>query len=235
MTAMQNEQGLVPLNRTTTTRLSDRRTVRGDARVSAGFSLVELMIVLAIALIVSAFAIPTLTTTIDGIRLRGMTGSASNIAQRARMEAIKRNTYQRLHFGTCGGQVVLFVTNGTDGAACPAAAAANSLSSQVWLSNNFTIPGVPAGGGAPPAMTSLTLWGVSGLTPNANTDPYFSSRGLPCLPPPGGGACSTALAGGGFVYYYRYRNAGRTRWAATSVSPAGRIQGWIWNGATWDN
>src|SRR5216110_1997255 len=107
MTAMQNEQGLVPLGGTTTTRLSDRRTVRATARVSAGFSLVELLVVVAIILVIGAFAIPTLTTTMDGIRLRGATGSATNIAQRCRMQAAKRNLYQRLHFSTCNNQVAL--------------------------------------------------------------------------------------------------------------------------------
>src|SRR5437764_2427252 len=119
MTAMQNEQGLVPLNGTTTTRLSDRRTARGDARVSAGFSLIELLVVMAIILVIGAFAIPTMTTTMDGIRLRGATGSATNIAQRCRMQAVKRNTYQRLHFQTVGNRVVLFVTDGTDAAVAP--------------------------------------------------------------------------------------------------------------------
>jgi len=229
MTAMQNEQGRVLLNGTTTTRLSDRRTGRGTACVGAGFSLVELTIVLAIALVVSAFAIPTLTTTMDGIRLRGSTGSATNIAQRCRMQAAKRNLYQRLHFSTCANRVVLFVTDGTDAAACPAAAG-NSLSSQLWFGNEFSIPGVPAGAGAPPQLTSAQMWGTA-TAPNKNVDPYFNARGLPCLPNAGGVCTNTT----GFVYYYRYRSGGRTRWAANSISPAGRIESWIWNGNAWGN
>jgi prepilin-type N-terminal cleavage/methylation domain-containing protein len=228
MTAMQNDQGLVLPNGTTTTHLSDRRTVRGNARVGAGFSLVELMIVLAIALVVSAFAIPTLTTTMDGVRLRGSTGSATNIAQRCRMQAAKRNLYQRLHFSTCGNRVVLFVTDGTDAAACPAAAG-NSLSSQIWLGPEFSIPGVPAGAGAPPQLTSAQMWGTA-TAPNVNIDPYFNARGLPCLKV--GAVCNSTT---GFVYYYRYRSGARIRWAANSISPAGRIESWIWNGNAWGN
>jgi prepilin-type N-terminal cleavage/methylation domain-containing protein len=207
-----------------------RRILGSDATFSRGFSIVELLVVVAIVLVVTAFAIPTLTTTMDGIRIRGALGSASNIAQRCRMQAIKSNAYQRLHFQTVGGNVVLFVTDGPDAATSPASAI-KTPSSQVWLSNNFAIPGVPSGGGAPPVLTSSTLWGVTGLTPHVNTAVFFSSRGLPCWV--NGSACTAD--GQGFVYYYRYRNAGHTRWAATSVSPAGRIQGWIWNGTTWDN
>jgi prepilin-type N-terminal cleavage/methylation domain-containing protein len=207
------------------------RAELGGTPSGAGFSLVELMVVMAIVLVVSAFAIPTLTTTIDGIRLRGALGSASNIAQRCRMQAIKRNTYQRLHFSTCGNRLVLFVTDGTDAAACPAAAG-NSLSSQTWPGTQFSIPGTPTGAGAPPVLTNTLMWGTSTVTVYSNTDPYFNSRGLPCQVPAAGAACGMT---GGFIYYYRYQNAGHTRWAATSISPAGRVETWIWNGTGWSN
>ena len=229
MTAMQNEQGLVPLGGTTTTRLSDRRTVRGAARVSAGFSLVELLVVMAIILVIGAFAIPTLTTTMDGIRLRGATGSATNIAQRCRMQAVKRNTYQRLHFQTVGNRVVLFVTDGTDAAVAPLPTD-KKLWAQLWLPSEFAIPGVPTGAGAPPKLTTMQMWGSNGVTLYENVDPYFTSRGMPCQV--AGSTCTTT---GGFVYYYRYRSGGRTRWAANSISPAGRIESWIWNGNAWGN
>ena len=212
---MPNEHRLERLNG----RFMHRNT-RSARPSSAGFSLVELMVVMAIALVVSAFAIPTLTTTMDGIRLRAALGSASNIAQRCRMQAVKRNSPQRLHFSTVGASVALYVTDSDP-----------QLWAQYWLSSQFSIPGAPAGAGAPPVLTNTQMWGTSTVNVNVNTDPYFNSRGIPCQPVVGAGCTNN----GGFVYYYRYRNAGHTRWAATSISPAGRIEGWIWNGTSWDN
>jgi prepilin-type N-terminal cleavage/methylation domain-containing protein len=231
MTAMQNEQELVPLGGTTTTRLSERGTVRGNARVSAGFSLVELLVVMAIILVIGAFAIPTLTTTMDGVRLRGTVGSASNIVQKCRMVAIKKDLTQRLHFSAVGTETVAWVTDANDVTAAPSPAD-KKLSAQYWLPLEFSIPGAPTGAGAPPQLTGVTMWGTALPNINVNVDPYFNARGLPCLPDPVTGVCNPT---NGFVYYYRYRNGGRTRWAATSISPAGRVQSWIWNGTAWGN
>jgi len=196
---------------------------------SAGFSLLELLIVLGVALVISAFAIPTMVTTLDDFKLRGAMGNTSNITQRCRTVAIKKDLSQRLHFSTVGNRVVLFVTDGTDAAAAPLPAD-KQLSAQVWLPNQFSIPGAPAGVGAPTLLTGTIMWGTV-LVPKVNVDPYFNSRGLPCLPNVTG-VCNATT---GFVYYFKYSSSGGTRWTATSISPAGRIQSWFWNGVGWGN
>ena len=76
------------------------------------------------------------------------------------------------------------------------------------------------------------MWGTA-LVPNTSPqDPYFNSRGMPCLPDPVTGVCSPTT---GFLYYYQYKRGGTVRWTATSISPAGRIQSWLWNGTSWGN
>lgn len=195
-----------------------------------GFSLIELLVVVAIGLVIAAIAIPTISTTMDGITLRGAINNANSTAQRCRIQAIKRNTYQRMHVAACNNRVALFVTDGTDANACPQTND-KTLWEQTWLSTEFGIPGLPTGAGAPAQLTTLQMWGTNNGALFKNVDPYFNSRGLPCQPQAGAGCVNN----GGFVYYYQYQKTGRTRWAATSISPAGRIEGWIWNGKAWGN
>jgi prepilin-type N-terminal cleavage/methylation domain-containing protein len=57
-----------------------------------GFSLIELLVVMAVLLIVGAIAAPTVATTIDAYRLRGTLTSVSGLAQRCRLLALKKNS-----------------------------------------------------------------------------------------------------------------------------------------------
>src|ERR1043165_6674809 len=80
----------------------------GRATRSSGFSLIELLVVVAICLVVTDFAIPSITTTVDTFRIRGTVTSATGLIQRARVQAIKRSFTQRVHFATVNNNVVLF-------------------------------------------------------------------------------------------------------------------------------
>jgi prepilin-type N-terminal cleavage/methylation domain-containing protein len=205
-----------------------RRYVRSPLGVPSrpsshmGFSLIELLVVLAIMLIVAAFAVPTTMKVIDGARIRGTMGNVSNLAQRCRMQAIKRNTTQWLHFRTISGRVTLFVTDSTSTATGPA-----PTDIQLDLPNQFVIAAAPTSNPAP--LTATAMWGSS-ITPNVSVDPYFNSRGLPCLPDITTGACTTTV---GYVNYFTYRSGGNTRWVAVGISPAGRVKAWYWYGSQW--
>lgn len=197
------------------------------ALTSAGFTLIELLVVVGVTLIIAAFAVPTMTTTIDAYRLRGGMNGASNLAQMCRLAAIKNDSTQRLHFTSVGNRVVLFSTSSTDTNTTPTVGDA-SMTAQFWLPQQFSTPGVPTGG--PTQLTGTSMWGTN-LTPNTDVDIYFNSRGFPCLPVAGANCALT----NGFVYYFKYSGAGAKRWVALSISPAGRIETWFWNGAGWGN
>lgn len=189
----------------------------------AGFSLIELLIVMAVMLVVAAIAMPTVANTLDAYRLRGSLSEVTNLTQRCRLLALKKNDTARLFMTTSNGNVVLYCKETTD------ASALNSKDPQLQLTPQFSIPGLPTGG--PTQLTANGMWGSSGSTFRTDLDPYFNSRGLPCDAVGVGSACSTIT---GYVYYFKYTR-GKPRWAAVSVSPASRIQNWYWTGTSWGN
>ena len=214
--------------RTTNTTRQVPETVASAGRNSraktSGFTLIELLVVVAIILVIAAFAIPNMLMTMDAYRVRGTLSTASGMAQRARMQSIRRNTTQRMYFTTNTGKVVIYYKD-----ANAAVGTLQTTDGQFWMPGQFAIAGTPTGG--PTLLTGTTMWGSS-VTPNVNVDMYFNSRGLPCLSAVAGAVCAPTS---GFVYYFSYLTGARTRWSALSVSPAGRIQNWYWNGNGWGN
>src|SRR5207249_5929130 len=100
--------------------------------------------------------------------------------------------------------------------------------SQVELQAPISAYNTPTGTGAPPAITNAAL-GLSADPQIGN--PSFNSRGLPCAYDTVTGLCTANVA---FIKYFKdNRGSGSGRWAAISITPAGRIKRWFWNGSAW--
>ncbi len=65
---------------------------------SAGFTLIELMIVIAITAILTALAVPSFSVTLDNQRISGAAEAVLSDLRWARAEAIKRNKKVRVTF-----------------------------------------------------------------------------------------------------------------------------------------
>ena len=190
----------------------------------AGFSLLEVMTVAAISMVDTMTAVPNMMTGIGNMRLRSSMTSLSGVLQNCRMLAVKQNLTMTTHFiadtyGSTQG-VMAYVKQAT---------ALNQLDtsdSQVQLEEPIVQVTAPSGPGAPLAL-DLDPTIQLGFTPQTG-DPSFNSTGLPCAY--NSGTCPN----GGFAYYFHdSRPAGQTGWAALSISPAGRLKKWYWNGSTW--
>jgi hypothetical protein len=180
---------------------------------------------MAVMLVVAAFAVPSLTNTMDAYRVRSAMNSISGLTQRCRVQSLKKNTSEHMYVQANGGTVQLFCQD-----VPTATGVLQSTDPQISLSEQFSIPGTPTGG--PAQLTGTSMWGSSNAVFVVDSDPYFNSRGLPCAAVGVGTACSTVT---GYVYYVKYTSKSNPRWAALSISPAGRIQNWFWNGTSWGN
>lgn len=190
------------------------RFVRGSQE---GFSLMEVLIAVAVVLVVSLTALPNVAIGIANVRLRSSMTSLSGVLQNSRMLAIKRNRTMTTHFLHTTYGVMAYVKRATD------TSGLWTGDSQVQLQAPVSRLTAPSGPNAPPALDSSTL----GFTPQLG-DPSFNSTGLPCVY--SGGLCGNY----GFVYYFTdTRPMGQNGWAALSISPAGRLKKWFWNGTDW--
>lgn len=187
-----------------------------DKSTEYGFTLLETLIVVAIAAIVTVTAVPKMTNVIANAKLRASMTSVSGLLQNTRMVAVQQNkTKTTLFSGGTTTRLMGYVKDAGD------TSALTTRDAQVEMEAPITKLTTPSGTGAPSAIGTL------GFTPQTG-DPSFNSRGLPCVY--SAGTCTNY----GFVYYFKdTRIAGAGGWAAISVSPAGRIKRWFWNGSAW--
>jgi prepilin-type N-terminal cleavage/methylation domain-containing protein len=182
-----------------------------------GFSLLEVMMVVAVGLIVTVTAVPNMMTGIANARMRASMTSFASLLQNCRMQAVKEN--HTLSARTVAGPegLMAYVKRASD---------SNPLvrtDPQVQLQAPVIKLTAPSGPGAPPTVDAAVL----GFTPQTG-DPSYNPRGLPCVY--SGGNCVNA----GFIYYFKdTRSESRNGWAAVSISPAGRIKKWFWSGSAW--
>ena len=193
-------------------------------RKAPGFSLVELVIVVAVVAIATAMAVPVIVNANNTYQLRNATTELAAALQKSRIYCIQQNQALAVLTTSSGSTVFLDVANGGSGDTSN-----SNFSSwpQVTLPTNITQTNTSA-----PTISSSTLGFSSAQAPPA----YFNGRGLPCAVV--SGVCtnwSTAnSAPVGYIYYLKQVSNG-TRWSAVSVTPGGQIKTWMYSGSTWTN
>lgn len=108
------------------------------ARNTCGFSLLELMLVIGISAIISAFAIPAFVSWLPGYRLKSAAIDLYTHIQSVRMMAIKNNRPYGIVFNEAGNSYQLMDSNtGTfdDGDETPLPSPVNIILSTVYGSN----------------------------------------------------------------------------------------------------
>jgi prepilin-type N-terminal cleavage/methylation domain-containing protein len=200
-------------------------------RSQSGFTLPELLIVVAIGMIAAAMTIPLFSTAVNQYRLRASAVDLDGLLQRARTRAVRDNrtytlqTAQVVQGGVAYTQVFLDMNGNLQ-------ADTNLGEPMIQLQRNVTLV---AGGGVP-AIPNASL----GFTPQgANAPVSFNARGTPCVVVNGlcisWDSANNAANQVGFVYYLRAPLGSGTSWSAVSIAPSGRFRAWSYNNGVWSN
>lgn len=159
----------------------------GEERTMRGFSLVEMMIVVAILGILASMAIPGFGTWMRNLQVRNAAESVLTGIQKARTEALMRNASVSFAIGADTGWTVVLVADGT------------TIESRVATEGSLDVSRVET----PPGATSLVfnnLGIVTNATPIQQLDFTIANgtRPLRVVVGAGGGArlCDPTVAAG---------------------------------------
>lgn len=188
---------------------------------ASGFSLVELMTVVAIILIVAAIAMPAIQRINVTYQMNAAGHSAAGLLQQARLQAVKSNQPAYAQYTTTTTPNMVFV-NGD-----PTVTTYAIGNPDVILSSRISFQTA----GMPDHSQLKAYLGVTPVTagsPSLQTGTAigFNARGLPCLEGATPAVCQQQDAGGATPVFIWFISDGNGAWGAITVTAAGRIKSW---------
>jgi prepilin-type N-terminal cleavage/methylation domain-containing protein len=197
----------------------------GGFASQAGFTLTELLVVVAIIGIVAGLSIPNFTRSIDNAKLKAAAQQLAAVYQDARLRATQNNTPYEVLLSSPGVTPPQVCVDLNGDGACGAGDPATVFPTQVSLNN----AGVPLGLSVA-ALGFAPLNTETSVMHDQQNDPVpgvaWNGLGMPCQRSSSASPCSSV----GWVQYLQLqRSGGDVLFAAVTVSPTGRVKTWTYN------
>jgi prepilin-type N-terminal cleavage/methylation domain-containing protein len=207
---------------------------------STGFSLLELMVVVAITLVFVSLTVSSVMAAVHTSRLSAAGTDLSGLFQQARMRAVQDDRYYSVYQITTNSLVQEFVdiypqnvngASGSGGTTLDPKDPSMAVSFEVALKAKASAPN-----------TSNLLQQFLGSNPSsvvpldgstAASPVTFGPQGLPCTPVSVSGGTVCNSRGGPTAYWVFFQSTATQKWEAVTVTPAGRIQKWYYAGSVW--
>jgi len=200
-----------------------QKLMRSRKQRRGGFSLIELLVVLAIIMIISAMAVPNIANSLRVTRMKSTGTAIAAPFEQARMEAIRRNAANGLqvrnYVGADGRTRFYLDFNGNW--------SYDAGEVMVILPQGYSVPAAPPAGlnlkypgNVAPLVLGLETEGAAPATVLG-----FNARGLPCRGTPCNAMTSTT-AGTNFATYY----TDGQRTGAVAIYQTGRIKVYTYDG-----
>jgi len=186
---------------------------RASLALQSGFTLAEMIVVVAIILIVGGLAIPNLTRAIDASRIKGSAQALAAAYQDARIRATQKDTSYQVLISPPGISPAQICIDLDGDGTCSAGDPVTTFPAQVRVSNL----GVPA----PLDSTQLHFPAITTEQPGASLT--WNAVGLPCQRTSPITPCNAV----GWIQHLQLLRAnGDVMYAAVTVSPTGRVKTW---------
>jgi type IV pilus assembly protein PilA len=199
-------------------------------RFKAGFTVVELLIVVAIVLIVAAIAVPNVLSFVHAAKLRGAGSDFSSLLQTARFRSVQDDRFYSSYIIAGPPRQAYVDITGNGGTGWVVGDPLIAMTSEVTAVAAASAPNTTnLQGQLLPAGSTLTV--KDGST--TGTPVIFSPRGLPCTTQAATGGTVCDSAGGATAFWVFFQDTITTNWEAVTVSPAGRVQKWQYGGNAW--
>ena len=194
--------------------------------------MIELVIVMAVALIVTGMAIPNFVAAVRSAHLKGAVSDFSGLVQTQRIQAVDADVFYSAYV-LAGNPEQGFVDIAGKGATTidPKDPVIQINSEVVQMAAGAAPNTANLQGLFLPANATVVLYDGS-VTTNPIT---FGPRGLPCYAG-AGQTCKTRTAAGDVAYWTFFQDSNSKNWGAVTVTPAGRVQRWLFSGGatgTW--
>jgi Tfp pilus assembly protein FimT len=175
-------------------------------RATTGFTLVETVMTVSIALVLTGVTVPNGLRALRAIQLNAASGNVANLIARTRFEAIRLNTPISCRQTTIGTRSALFIDLDGDGS----------------LGTSEPSVTLPSGiGFVTTGMPDTTSMGYGATTvPTSSTVLTFDQRGVPSFT-------------GVYTYFIGFSNVA-DGYRAVAVTPVGRVKIWRGNGQVWN-
>jgi type IV fimbrial biogenesis protein FimT len=192
------------------------RAASAKRRAASGFSLLELVMVVAIMMILSAFAVPRIMDTMRTYQLTSAAAQVADAVKYARYEAVRKNIGVNSCTNASGGTWVVWTDR--DCAAASTADRKFALTGNVTFLSSANVPTAGALTGAV-QVGALTTLSASGSLQTIAFDPR--------------GAVNFAASSGGaptvYVFYVGTTTLPAQSYRAVVIMPSGATQ--VWTGS----
>jgi Tfp pilus assembly protein FimT len=196
----------------------NRQPVSEKSR-AAGFSMIELLVVVAIVMVVAGLAIPQITLTLRNYQLTSAASQIADAIKFARFEAIRRNSQTSFLAWWSGVRWSVGTDSNFDSTLQPS-------ERQYEITGNVTLltaAGVPTSVNLPGALNVPAVTVLSGIT-SAKTI-FFDPRGAVNFAASAGGVATV------YVFYVGPTSLSTQDYRAVVVMPSGLTQVWAGNAA----